>query len=186
MRPSPPIWRTSQRSAVQGRGKRPERRRTQRGRSSIAPRSTSAPAILVWRSWTTRIGFPGRRSERASGDSVERRVAATLGRDPEVADADDAVLRWHLGERSRQAPVLRDQASGEDTRDDERTGGDAESGERDPLEPIGQTDAGVAEREEKAPERQHRSGYWPAAGLSTRRATLSGSAKIEARLGRTA
>ncbi len=93
-----------------------------------------------------------------SAGSVRSHVAGALGRDAEVAHTDDAVLRRNLGEGSCQAPVLRDQASGEDTGDDQRTSGDTEAGQDDPLEPIGQTDAGVAEREEKAAERQHRSG----------------------------
>jgi hypothetical protein len=148
----PATWSTSQCAGEHGRGRRPERRRTQRSSPSIPARSISLLATSA-----CDLGFAvdhrreralaAERAQRAARGAIEtgKRVLARDGHaSPDGAHG--AVLRRDLVGRAGEAPVLRNRAAADRGREHRRAGRDPDGYERDPLDTICQPGGGEPER----------------------------------------
>ncbi len=139
--PEPPSWRTSQRSGVHSRGKRPDVSRTHFCRSSTAARFVSALPMRRSLNCTARTGCPGREvGEGPVDERLELRPRDAVPRQAEVGvrHRHGALRRGQRGERAAGGDVLGDEAPPEDDR--ERPGGrrNAECQQERAARPVAQ------------------------------------------------
>ena len=105
---APPIWTSSQSSAVHVRGRRPLRSTSQRESPSTAPRFTNAPPHVAWRKTSTPNGgrlSTGRSAARATRSSCASERFDCAGNAAPV-HLDGAIGRLELRERPLDGAIL--------------------------------------------------------------------------------